>query len=318
MTSDTTIVVIVLVGVLGFIIVLESVFIMYLVWNMRQRLPRDQEQAQDQTHEDIENHFANTDSLTSNRVIFSNNGDIISKSYSSFRSDCTSHDYQDAMVEFDTQRESLPRLQLLDIMFNRNTCSSNFDEKTSLSTLAMEPSSNEQVNQFDEFSRTLMVQHLIQTSLGSSGYVRMVADPYLENDIIIGSIVVILKPLPDINLQPGDLLRIIKFDVKESFDHKALNINNDFVGDDNSHQTRKSSDNPSSFSIGRNNEIYHNIYCTGILMNTYLEFDSNKETLVLKIKNTFDYSKQEVFLKHFPLKIASLETTVLRPLYETS
>lgn len=318
MTSDTALVAIVLAGVLGFIIVLESVFIVYLFWNMKQQLARDQEQGQDQIHEDIENHFATTNSFTSDRVIFSNNGGIISKSYPSFLSDCTSHDYQDAMVEFVTERESPPRLQLRDIMFNRNTCSTNSDEKTSLSTLAIEPSSNEQVNQFDEFSRTLMVQHLIQTSLGSSGYVKMVADPYLENDIIIGSIVVILKPFPVINLQPGDLLRIIKFDVKESFDHKALNINTDFVDDDNNHQTRKSSDNPSSFSIGRNNEVYHNIYCTGILMNTYLEFDSNKETLVMKVKNTFDYSKQEIFLKEFPLKIASLETTVLRPLYETS
>ncbi|CAH6723015.1 hypothetical protein CLIB1444_12S02344 [[Candida] jaroonii] len=94
----------------------------------------------------------------------------------------------------------------------------------------------------DSLNRTLILQNLLPTSS-----VRKVPDPYSDNFINIGGIVVVVKCFQ--SLIPGDLLRIVKFSSKTNDD----------------------------------NYKFEDIMCSGIILNTLLEVKGNK--VVLKFKN---------------------------------
>lgn len=100
------------------------------------------------------------------------------------------------------------------------------------------------IDDYDSLNKTLILQDLLPTSLISK-----VMDPYSENTINIGGIVVVVKPYQ--SLIPGDLLRIVRFTTKEP-----------------------------------NDTSNENIICSGIILNTYLEIKGNK--IVLKFKNHED------------------------------
>lgn len=82
-----------------------------------------------------------------------------------------------------------------------NSCSSRVEGDINFSTTFV--SSNLTNEEYDSMNKTLMLQDLNKTSIKS------VKDPYLENDIVVGGIVVLVKPYE--TLKPGDLIRVVQF-----------------------------------------------------------------------------------------------------------
>lgn len=190
---------------------------------------------------------------------------------------------------------------------------------------------------YDSFSHTLYLQNLLEKQNSKESLkIRRIRDPYLGSYIVVGGIVVVVYPFQGsldsefTNLQPGDLLRITKFYVKEN-----LTVNDGKIIENN----------PSTHRIeGRKQLIsgllesdisiysldtytaelkvdYSNIYCSGIMLNTYLEFNNSQDNLTLKFRDTHVREVNMEMYKEFPLNVVSLETTVLRglaSLYSTS
>jgi len=144
-----------------------------------------------------------------------------------------------------------------------------------------------------------------------------VRDPYLRKFISIGSLVCVIKPFKGKDstefrfLQPGDLVRIVRFFVKtpkDSFKRIILlrqNWTDEIICPNTQLLTNiETEKNTREDKFDPNHEY---LFCTGILLNTYLEMDRGTSTLDLKVRDE-DIGN---LLSDFPLNIVSLETTVL-------
>lgn len=204
-------------------------------------------------------------------------------------------------------------------------------EPNNFVTTVSKPTESEQSyisDQYDSFTRTLMLQNLIGNSINATrkNVIRELYDPYLENLISVGGIVVVVKPFDGVNdfefnsLKTGDLLRIVRFYVKGELDIDKAKMKHDEESIDIAEfQNNSSSDETirSGMCIGRSDPNYNNVYCTGILLNTYLEYNKQTRDLSLRLKKDAGENEFEL-LKDFPLKIVSLETTVLKKVSESA
>ena len=71
----------------------------------------------------------------------------------------------------------------------------------------------------------------------------------------------------------------------------------------------------SEIIIDKSNPIHKNIYCVGLLLNSYLDFNNDQLNLKLKVQETSSEEEEEAtedLIKEFPLSIVSLETTVVK------
>ncbi|CCE78514.1 Piso0_001139 [Millerozyma farinosa CBS 7064] len=192
-------------------------------------------------------------------------------------------------------------------------------------------------DQYDSFTRTLMLQNIVNNANKNTNefIIREVKDPFSKNNISMGGIVVVVKPFRGkypsefTFLQTGDLLRVVKFYIKEpqpealfSTESKALNITRpstssivaEHSGEENeSQQFYRNYD----LCIDETNQHYRNVYCTGILLNTYLDFDNKTRDFALKFKKDSIRENEFEILKDFPLNVVSLETTILRTMAES-
>lgn len=219
---------------------------------------------------------------------------------------------------------------------------------TIITTQLVSPENQSDIVKFDSFSKTLMIQNWISKALkkeNQGNFIRRVEDNYSGNFIEIGEIVVVVKPFFGIEgyefscLQPGDLLRIVKFYVRtepvREFSSKSIQLapdSDDFFMSfeanlDIKHPTSANEVDLSTSSqidgidviskdsatfMKSDEESYSKLYCTGIILNTYLEFDNEKNSLRLKFKTPTRFAQSESeLLKDFPLNIVSLETTIL-------
>ena len=198
-------------------------------------------------------------------------------------------------------------------------------------TAVAKPSESEQSyisDQYDSFMRTLMLQNLIGNSINAinKNVIRELYDPYLENLISVGGIVVVVKPFDGVNdfefssLKTGDLLRIVRFYVKVELGEDKSKMKHDEDSIDIAESQNNSSTDAtikSDICISRSDPNYNSVYCTGILLNTYLEYNKQTRDLSLRLKKDAEENEFEL-LKDFPLKIVSLETTVLKKVSELS
>ena len=171
-------------------------------------------------------------------------------------------------------------------------------EPNNFVTTVAKPSESEQSyisDQYDSFTRTLMLQNLIGNSINAikKNVIRELYDPYLENLISVGGIVVVVKPFDGVNdfefnsLQTGDLLRIVRFYVKGEFDKDKFGMKHDEDSIDIAESQNNSSTDATiknGICIGRSDPNYNNVYCTGILLNTYLEYNKQTRDLSLRLK----------------------------------
>lgn len=122
--------------------------------------------------------------------------------------------------------------------------------------------------------------------------IKSAVDPYLEGVISVGQIVVVIKPyyLPPTNIiQPGDLLRLTKIYRHDDDDHRAGYPDNNAC-------------------IDRNDALYKELSCTGILLSNYLEFEPKTNSMQMKDRNIIEEGNLE---RNFPLEAVSLERTLL-------
>ncbi|KAK6454542.1 uncharacterized protein RJT20DRAFT_136893 [Scheffersomyces xylosifermentans] len=288
------------------------------------------------------------------------NGDIVVKiSKDNLRKeDGTNSDYESAIDKFESLTEGLFPNISQDTKLRRSN-SETFSRRLSLisykrdslnhfKTVVATPSEKKQSyvsDQYDSFSRTLMLQNMIQESVNNGERaIKEVRDPYSNSLISVGVIVVVVKPFHGTqefefkSLQTGDLLRIIKFYIREGDDDsvKSLHMSrkekapmkqvgkNLFNEDIDCEPNDKDSGSGEVTLDGYKNIVeelfvdkqdsnYDKIYCTGIILNTFLEFDSTTSDLSLRIKKTDSLpSSDSDLLKDFPLSIVTLETTVLK------
>lgn len=183
-------------------------------------------------------------------------------------------------------------------------------------TVSVSPENHPNQDQFDSFNMTLMLQRILEKDINSSQsnfLMKRVIDPYLDNMISVGGIVVVIKPFFGAEgyefscLQPGDLIRVVKFYVKDArVAPRKLKIAKQNLND--SSPIFHFGDNGDL--VDKQSEVYDNVYCSGVLLNTYLKADSN--CLRLKVKALSQFAEQErELLKDFPLSCVSLETTLL-------
>lgn len=260
------------------------------------------------------------------------------------KDDTTSYSlvYKDAIDRFDLsdglpgtdfdRRNSLKAKHLSNIRrMSSLTYRMDDSEPNNFVTAVAKPSESEQSyisDQYDSFTRTLMLQNLIGNSINAikKNVIRELYDPYLENLISVGGIVVVVKPFDGVNdfefnsLQTGDLLRIVRFYVKGELEIDKCKMKHDEDSIDIAESQNNSSTDAtirSGICIGRSDPNYNNVYCTGILLNTYLEYNKQTRDLSLRLKKDAGENEFEL-LKDFPLKIVSLETTVLKKVSESS
>lgn len=255
-------------------------------------------------------------------------------------------EYKDAIEKFDMLTEGLldgdvsrgnlknghlkNSRRLTSLTYKKDSSGSN-----NFTTIVSKPSLSEQSyisDQYDSFTRTLMLQNLIENSINTTKklLIKDIKDPFLANVISVGGIVVVVKLFQGTTefefnfLKPGDLLRIVRFYVKEPDSAKdAKSSQRDEISGNSMDITdfqNSSKNDPldrEEIHVDKSDPNYGNIYCTGILLNTYLEF--NKETcdLSLSFKKNGTVEGEFEFLKDFPLKIVSLETTVLKTLSDS-
>ncbi|CUM66990.1 uncharacterized protein PRCAT00004677001 [Priceomyces carsonii] len=226
--------------------------------------------------------------------------------------------------------------------FKENKVTSiNYNTKyNSLKTIIAEPSGMAFGNydQYDSFSRTLMLQKLIQCSKDKK-MIRQVRDPFLGSFISLGGIVVAVESFHGLHenefnvLQAGDLLRIVKFYIKDEDEDKEINkslrctsriTSEEIVDTNESTDIVDFTENLSSQeTMNKHSEIdivmdtsdlkYDEVYCTGIILNTYLEYDANTSNLSLRFRESpISDTQEKDLVKDFPLRVISLETTVLK------
>lgn len=254
------------------------------------------------------------------------------------KDDTTSYslEYKDAIERFDlsdgifsTETEKTSTLKAKHLSNTRQMSSLTYlmdgSDSNNFVTIVSKPSESEQSfisDQYDSFTRTVMLQNFIGNSANTTqkNVIKELHDPFLDNLIPIGGIVVVVRPFNGVNdfefvsLQPGDLLRIVRFYVKGEIDTSFGTDKHDGDSTDIADFENESVHDAlfkNGIHISRSDPNYVNIYCTGILLNTYLEY--NKQTHDLSLRFKKDSARNEfALLKDFPLKAVSLETTVLR------
>lgn len=242
-------------------------------------------------------------------------------------------DLHKMLATFDTSTDGLLEVTLSSSRRPSNTIQSieiNKDtSRTYHQTIVVIPSliSRQYItDQYDTFSKTVILQSMIEDSLNPKTVVfRKVRDPYLDALIAIGGLVVVAKPFHGKNefdfhhLLPGDLLRVVKFYVRDD----PLDITKSLLlkkgeeeekVDESSNETLRSPalENPMMRPppfIDRSDANYPNIYCSGIKLETFLEYDDNNKSIKLKLANTPQVDPET--LRDFPLSIVTLETTIL-------
>ncbi|KAL6452264.1 hypothetical protein SBY92_001522 [Candida maltosa Xu316] len=205
-------------------------------------------------------------------------------------------------------------------------------------TLIAQPS-DPMLNRCDSYSRTLLLQYIYDlSSKPNEQVIRKVGDPFSENFISIGEKVVVVQPFIGktdrefSSLQTGDLLRIVQFYVGDGQEEddittesiKSIRKFSKKKSVEESNQTAedkhvcKICENNTEITINREDPIHSKVVCTGILLDTYLDYDHNNH-LNLKVKNESGNTDNENgeldvhdLIKEFPLHIVSLETTVVR------
>ncbi|CUM45718.1 unnamed protein product [Debaryomyces fabryi] len=260
------------------------------------------------------------------------------------KDDATSYSlvYKDAIDRFDLsdglvgtdvdQKSSLKAKRLSDIRrMSSLTYRMDDTEPNNYVTTVSKPSESERSyisDQYDSFTRTLMLQNLIGNSINTTkkNVIKELYDPYLENLISVGGIVVVVKLFNGVNdfefdaLEIGDLLRIVRFYVKGDIDINKSKIRHDDESIDIAEFQNDSSNEATirdGICVGRSDPNYDSVYCTGILLNTYLEYNKQTCDLSLRLKKGPEVNEYEL-LKDFPLNIVSLETTVLKKVSESS
>lgn len=166
---------------------------------------------------------------------------------------------------------------------------------------------DEGTDQYDSLSRTLVIQKMLQ----EKSPIKQVRDPYSESVIEVGVVVVVVKEFlgSEANefkmLQTGDLLRVMKFYYKEPKKEKQRVLQ---LSKQNDQEKEFIDNNTKEEFMDQDDLKYDQIYCTGVILNTYLEYDGG---LSIRFRPTSEIRDGEL-MKDFPLSSISLETTVLR------
>lgn len=185
---------------------------------------------------------------------------------------------------------------------------------------------------WDTFSFTKVLGDLVRKQNTSQEFVIETArDLYLRNDIHIGGVVVVVLQfagkLPDEFpfLYPGDMLRILRFYTRDNGKTSMRGLNRDSTlerGGSDGTSPEKDQDlcrdsffalalDESATSLGLSGDLADsnaNTWCTGIILNTYIEQKGSGFLIFLREKE-MDVSD---LVKDFPLRLVSLETTLLQ------
>ncbi|EGV64634.1 hypothetical protein PSN45_004967 [Yamadazyma tenuis] len=176
------------------------------------------------------------------------------------------------------------------------------------------------LDRYDSFSKSLIIKDLMQGSPSEQpSEIREVSDPYSSNSISVGEVVVVVQSFKGDNahefshLQEGDLLRVVRFYLKEgtgTLGKKGLHLLK-ITG--KKHKFLWSFSPEPSYEdltyISKDDPEFPLVHCTGIILNTFLEYDASNNTMALKMKDSNHLDTD--ILKDFPLKCVSLETTVV-------
>lgn len=214
-----------------------------------------------------------------------------------------------------------PSNTLLSIEFTK-------DQTSSKSVAAIPSTLSRQyiIDQYETFARTLALQSMIENSLNPENTVfRKVRDPYLNALINVGELVVVAKPYHGKgefdfhHLLPGDLLKIIKLYIRDDAlnEPKSLLLKASFGENEINHTVSTKSEpklenpmlHPPPF-IDQNDPNYSKIYCSGVKLDTYLEYDEFNKSMRFKIANTPQVDPE--IIRDFPLSVVTLETTILQ------
>lgn len=179
---------------------------------------------------------------------------------------------------------------------------------------------------FDTLLHTVVLRNLVRMSNASSDYtIEKELDCYLDNTILVGGIVVVVRQFEGKRecdfpcLHPGDLLRIVRFYPRDNeklsmrlFNQAATERPLTSTGAGGGDTSFESAVEDQPHCEFREPQIrYHprnKIYCTGIVLNCYLEF--TQENLVIRVRE--QPIATDDLVKDFPLNAVSLETTLLK------
>lgn len=167
------------------------------------------------------------------------------------------------------------------------------------------------------------------------GLIRGVADQLSDNLIRVGDLVIVIRPFVGVKesdfplLQPGDLIRINKFCVLEE-DSKGDTVGETEAPKVVEQQLMKKIEmvdlanlseplvNESlhesctqEMIVMKTDVLYRRIYCTGMLLNTYLK-ESSVHELIWKQREEPEGTEINLLTKDFPLNVVTLEETILK------
>lgn len=168
---------------------------------------------------------------------------------------------------------------------------------------------------YDSFSRTVWVQKLLEKSSPGETVIHKVRDPYSNNVISVGGIVVVVKPFHGKNtlefasLHTGDLIRVFKFYVKEESPAIGKSLHIHPANPTEQEQEEQETSDPALEFLDSDSAVYPNLYCTGLVLSTYLEYNVASGNMSLRMRES---SSEGELVGDFPLSAISLETTVLK------
>ncbi|KAI5969447.1 hypothetical protein CANMA_001515 [Candida margitis] len=167
--------------------------------------------------------------------------------------------------------------------------------------------------------------------------IREAADQLSDNFIRIGDLVIVIRPFVGAKksdfslLQPGDLIRVNKFYVvdqdlecgtplkskssklaeQNSIIPKGVigleNLSNSSSEDDSSSEDGQTQE----MTVTKTDAIYNKLYCTGLLLSTYLK-ESTSQELIWRQRERSDATDVNSSTRDFPLNVVTLEETLIR------
>ena len=181
-------------------------------------------------------------------------------------------------------------------------------------------------DQYASFNRSLLLQSLIENSINSSKFMVLteLKDFYLEGMISVGGLVVVVEQFQGNydfefkNLEAGDLLHVVKFYMREKTESKKGFSSNDrcsfFGASKNSLHPKSNVPCEPEYDLLSNESgqsakhvDYDRVYCTGVLLKSYLEYDNSSKGICLRSKKKSKAANEFEILKDFPLKAVSLK-----------
>lgn len=182
-------------------------------------------------------------------------------------------------------------------------------------------------DQYASFNRSLLLQSLIENSINSPKFMVLteLKDFHLDGMISVGGIAVVVEKFQGNHdfefksLNPGDLLHVVKFYIREKIDSdKGLSSNDrrSLFGDPKDSHCPKNNEAceprydllSDESSQSAKHVDYDRIYCTGVLLKSYLDYENSSKGVCLRSKKKNGKANEFEILKDFPLKVVSLKT----------